>query len=92
VFRATLLAVTLVTTAAQFVSAQVPALQIGATGGVAITTIVGDDIADAESRTSPFFGGALVFHPAASVFGFETGVLFVPNGASTDFDWEDAAR
>ena len=65
--------------------AQAPGLQFGVIGGVSIANLVGDDVEDSDSRSAPFFGGTLVVQPAGSL-GFETGFLYMPKGASTDFD------
>ncbi|HSJ64350.1 MAG TPA: porin family protein [Gemmatimonadaceae bacterium] len=64
--------------------AQTP-VQIGVAGGVAINDVVGDDTEGAESRTTGYFGGVLVWQPAGMV-GFETGIYYVPKGAEFNED------
>jgi len=49
---------------------------------VSIATLVGSDTDGAESRTAAYFGLSVIFHPEGSVFGFETGLGYVPEGAS----------
>jgi len=60
-------------------------VQLGAFGGAALATFTGDDADDAETRTSPTFGATLVWQPASAI-GFETGMSYVPKGASASFD------
>jgi hypothetical protein len=62
--------------------------QLGIAGGVAISNLDGDDVEGAASRTMGYFGGVLVWQPAA-MLGFETGVYYVPKGAESDFEGED---
>jgi hypothetical protein len=64
--------------------AQTP-LQLGVAGGIAINDFVGDDTEGTESRTTGYFGGVLVWHPAGIV-GFETGVYYMPKGVEFDED------
>jgi hypothetical protein len=71
---------------AQAAAAQTGPLQIGPAAGVAITTFVGSDADDADSRTSPYFGASVVYHPVLAMLGFESGVYYVQKGASTRFE------
>jgi hypothetical protein len=78
---------------AQTAQAQFANLQIGPTGGIALSTLVGDGAEDEEARTGAYFGGSLVVQPRGSMFGFETGLLHVPKGASLrDTDGSGALR
>ncbi len=53
----------------------------GPVAGVSIANITGDDTADTDSRTG-FFGGAqVVWQAPGSMFGFETGAMYVQKGA-----------
>lgn len=70
--------------------AQDSPVQLGATAGLAVTTLVGDDVEDADSRTSLFGGATLVFHAPMSMIGFETGVHYVAKGAKSTMDGGDA--
>lgn len=61
----------------------------GPVAGVSIASFSGDDADDADSRTG-FFGGAqVVWQAPGSLFGFETGAMYVQKGASfQDVDGE----
>lgn len=66
-------------------------LQLGVGAGAAITTLTGSDTDGAESRTSIFIGASLVVHKPGSLLGFETGLFYVPKGATTEGDGFDGA-
>jgi hypothetical protein len=56
--------------------------QFGPVAGVSIANFSGDDAGETDSRTG-FFGGAqVVWQAPGSLFGFETGALYVQKGAS----------
>lgn len=58
--------------------------QFGPVAGVSIANFSGDDAGDTDSRTG-FFGGAqVVWQAPGSLFGFETGAVYVQKGASMD--------
>jgi hypothetical protein len=59
-------------------------LQFGAAAGVNLASIGGDDFEDADGRTAPFFEAQLVWHPVGSTFGFQTGAVWSPKGASEE--------
>jgi len=86
--RATMLFLILTAVCATAANAQNTAVQIGAGGGLAITTITGDDVEDAKNRNTPFFGGVLVIQKPGSRLGLETGLLQVPKGANTSIPGE----
>ena len=60
-------------------------LQAGLAGGVTISSVDGDDTEGAESRTSMFGGGSLVWQ-SANAFGFEMGLLYVSKGSDSRSD------
>lgn len=66
--------------------AQSSPLQLGAEVGLAAASIVGGDSEDSDTRTTPYGGFTLVVHKPNARFGFQTGLLLVPKGASTDLD------
>jgi hypothetical protein len=72
----------LVCVATSPVNAQVSPLQGGVEAGVAIATLVGSGTDGAETRNAPYFGGSLLFHRPGSSIGFQTGLLYVPKGAT----------
>jgi hypothetical protein len=89
--RATLLFIVLLAVSASAIHAQTSYLQLGPGVGVVISTIVGDDTDDVEGRTSLFGGASLVIHKSGSAIGFETGLYYVPKGASVEgFEGEGA--
>lgn len=63
--------------------------QFGPVAGVSIANVSGDDAGDTDSRTG-FFGGAqVVWQAPGSLFGFETGAMYVQKGAKfSDTDGE----
>lgn len=71
------------------VHAQGSALQAGVTAGAVLSNFSGDVVEGSDFRTSPFAGVSLVFHAPSSIFGFETGVLYVPKGATEDLNEVD---
>jgi hypothetical protein len=64
--------------------AQAP-IQLGVAGGVGFQNVKGDDTEGADSRTTGYFGGVLVWQ-SAGIAGFETGVYYMPKGAEADFE------
>lgn len=70
---------------AKSAAAQVGIVQLGIEAGASIATLAGSDAQGSSSRTSPYFGGVAVYHPKESVFGFQTGLLYVPKGATTNY-------
>lgn len=68
--------------AATPITAQVSPLQGGVDVGVAIATLVGSDTDGTESRSAAYFGGSFIFHRDGSASGFQTGLLYVPKGAT----------
>lgn len=57
--------------------------QFGPVAGVSIANVTGDDAGETDSRTG-FFGGAQVIWQApGSLFGFETGAMYVQRGAKS---------
>ena len=83
-----LIAVTLLIGSAAAVQAQAP-IQLGAAGGAGFHDVVGDDTDGADTRTTGYFGGVLVWQPAG-IAGFETGVYYMPKGAEADFEGASA--
>ena len=65
-------------------------LQAGLAGGVTISSLDGNDTEDAESRTSVFGGGSLVWQ-SANAFGFEMGLLYVSKGWEANSGGVEAA-
>ena len=61
---------------------QVSALQVGVEGGASIASLVGSFGVSATSRTSPYIGGTLAVQPGGSTVGFQSGLLYVPKGAT----------
>ncbi len=62
--------------------ASAQSFSFGPAAGVSIASFSGDDMEDADSRTG-FFGGAqVVWQAPGSLFGVETGALYVQKGAS----------
>lgn len=59
-------------------------VQFGAAAGVNMANISGEDFADTDSRTAPFFEAQLVWHPVGSTFGFQTGAVFSPKGVKAE--------
>ncbi len=77
IFAVAAIAATLV--AADDAAAQ--SFQFGPGAGVSIANVTGDDAGETDSRTG-FFGGAQVIWQApGSLFGFETGAMYVQKGA-----------
>jgi hypothetical protein len=68
--------------AAHSVAAQSSAVQVGVEGGVSIATLTGTPGQDIQARTAGSFGAVLVVASAQSAFGFETGIAYVPKGAT----------
>jgi hypothetical protein len=66
--------------------AQSSPIQIGIDIGMAIASISGDDSEGSESRNKPFGGASLVVQKPGAKFGFQTGLLLVPKGATTDIE------
>lgn len=60
-------------------------VQFGVQTGLSIATLVGSGAGDVGSRVFPFVGGTLVVHHEGSFIGFQTGLAYVPKGASTYF-------
>jgi outer membrane protein with beta-barrel domain len=69
--------------AAHSVAAQSSGVQVGVEGGASIATLTGSGGTGVESRTTGSFGVVLVLESAHSAFGFETGVAYVPKGATS---------
>ena len=55
-------------------------IQAGVVAGANISTLVGDDAPDADSRTAIMAGVQLLFQPATPV-GFQTGLIYAGKGA-----------
>ena len=68
--------------AAHSAAAQSSGLQIGIEGGASVATLTGGG-QGVESRTAGSFGAVLVLANAHSPFGFETGIAYVPKGATS---------
>jgi outer membrane protein with beta-barrel domain len=64
------------------VAAQSPGVQVGVQGGASIAMLTGSGGPGVEARTAGAFGVVLVLENAHSVFGFESGVAYVPKGAT----------
>lgn len=74
------------------VIAQSSPLQIGAEVGVSIANINGEGDGGANSsRQAPYAGVSLVVHKPGARFGFQTGLLLVPKGATSKEDDSNAA-
>jgi hypothetical protein len=71
--------------------AQLSPLRLGVDAGVAIATLVGSDADDVVPRSAPYVGASLLFHRGGSAVGFQTGVLYVPKGATVLFAGGTAA-
>lgn len=70
--------------------AQTSALQIGAELGASVAKINGDGDVDNASRTAPYAGFNLVVQKPGARFGFQSGLLFVPKGATSSGDDSEA--
>lgn len=69
-----------------FAHAQSSPIQIGAEVGLAVASLVSTDVDETDSRTTPYGGVSLVVQKPGTRFGFQTGLLLVPKGTSTNFD------
>ena len=88
--RTTFVSGVLFVVAAQSLSAQTSAIQVGVEAGAVISSIVQNAESGFKSRKSPYGGVSLVVQTPTSRIGFQTGLLLVPKGATSDFGEADA--
>lgn len=55
--------------------------QVGAEGGAAISTFVGNDALNAKNNTGGYGGLSFILQPNKSAVGFQTGAMYVQKGA-----------
>lgn len=60
--------------------------QVGAEGGVSISSFVGDDADDPKNRTGGYGGLTFILQPNKSAVGFQTGAMYVQKGAKVNDD------
>jgi len=60
--------------------------QVGAEGGVSLSSFVGDDANDPKNRTGGYGGLTFILQPNKSAVGFQTGAMYVQKGANADDD------